>query len=351
MSGVAGVEIKAAFKKAATWGTAVAGGANDGILILPRSIKRDAQIDIDDSMGTYFPQDGTPGAIKVEGDIPMHLRYDSLDVLLALFMGIAGAPVQQAATIAYSYTYKWKKDTDGLFGTLATHMKNYIEEEPSVKIAGITLKGEVGKALQLIIKTICNNKVWDSIINTTTTFNNVTYAETQNRVRFSEGVFRMNDQGGAALGSGDKIYPSAFELTALRKLKGEYTGQYVTSGSNKQDTIDEPTNDGMPDISLKLTFPRHTANTNLLALGADTRKKLDITFTGALIASTYYRTFALQFPHLEFKSVDPADAQGIIKEPVEFIAHSAVAAPTGMTGITDPFWITGINKRTTDPLV
>jgi hypothetical protein len=77
---------------------------------------------------------------------------------------------------------------------------------------------------------------------------------------------------------------------------------------------------------------------------------MDMTFTGGLIASTYYRTFKLQFPHLQLMNDDPADEAGVIKEPLEFTVHGAVAAPTGMTGITDPFWITGINQRSTDPL-
>lgn len=351
MSGVAGVEVKAAVKKASTWNTAVVCGANDGLLILPSGIKKDAPVDVDDSLGTYYSKDGLLGPIKVEGDLPLYLRYDGLDVLIAMFMGIAGAPAQQAATTAYAYTYKWKNDIDGYFVSFVKNMKNYIEEHSSMKVAGITLKGEVGKALQVIFKTIGSNKIYDSAINTLTTFNNVTYFEQQNRVKMSEGIFRLNDQSGAALGDSNKIYPSSFELSAMRKLKGEYDGQYkFTSGSNVQDLIDEPANDGQPEIKLKLNFPRHTGTTYLSALGADTRKKIDMVFTGGLIEATYYRQFKLQFPHLQLVNDDPADEQGIIKEPLEFVVHGAVAAPTGMTGLTDPFWISGINKRTTDPL-
>ncbi len=349
--GVAGVELKAAFKKAAAWGTAVACGAGNGIMVLPTAIKKDMSVEVDDSVGTFFSKDGNLGTIKVEGTIPAYVRYDSLDVLLAMFMGVAGAPVQQGATIAYSYTYKWKADTDGFFGTFAKYMKNYIEEHPSMKIAGITIKGEVGKPIQVIFDVISDNKIINSTTNTLATFANVTYSEQANRALYSQGIFRMNTQSGAALADGDKVYPASFELTAKRKLKGEYTGGYkYTSGSNVQELIDEPTNDGPPEIRLKLTFPRHTGTTYLAILGGDTRQKMDITFTGGLIASTYYRKFMLQFPHLQLMNDDPADEAGIIKEPLEFVVHGAVAAPTGMTGITDPFWITGINQRTTDPL-
>jgi hypothetical protein len=349
MGGVAGVELKAAAKKAATWGTPVVVGANNGILIRPTSLKKDSGVTVDDSLGTYFSKDGTPGPIKVEGDIPPYLRYDGLDLLFALFLGTAGAPAQQGATTAYAYTYKWLTSIDGLFMTWVKHMKNYIEEHPSVKIVGFTLKGETGKALEISFKCISQNKIIDSSVNTTTTYNNVTIFEDANRVKFSEGVFRMNDQSAIALASGDVIYPSSFELSAMRKLKGVY-GQYKTTGTNVQDLIDEPTNDGQPEIKLKLTFPRHTNTTYLAALGADTRKKMDISFTGAVIASTYYRNFTIQLPHLQMQNDDPADAAGIIQEPIELLVHSASAAPAGMTGITDPFWISGINRLATDPL-
>lgn len=349
--GVAGIEEKIAAKKATAWGAAVACGANDGLLFLPSSIKKSAGFDKDDSLGIAYSKDGILGGINVEGDLPVYLRYDGLDLLLAMFMGAAGAPTQQATTTAYAYAYTRADNVDGLFVTLAQHMKNFILEYPSAKIVGLTLKGERGKGVQAIFKIIGINKVWDSTVNTTTTYANVTIPEVANRVLFAQGVFRMNAQSGAALGSGDKIYPSSFELSAQRKLKGEFTGAYLfTSGSNSQDLIDEPINDDLPESTLKLTFPRLSATTYLAILGGDTRQKLDITFTGGLIASTYYRTFKLEFPHLQLKNDDPADEKGAIKEPLEFEVHGAFAAPTGMTGITTPFKISGINQRTTNPL-
>ncbi|MCF6180061.1 MAG: phage tail tube protein [Geopsychrobacter sp.] len=347
MSAVAGTELKFGLKKAATWGTPVACSASDGLLLLPTGIKRDAGVDTDDSLGQFWAKDGTPGAVKVEGDIPSYLRYDGMDLLLALFMGIAGAPVQQAATAAYAYTYDLADNTDGLFATFAKHMKTYVSEVPSLKIAGLTLKGEQGKPLQLIANCIGDNMVEDGT-NTTITFNNVTIAEVANRIQFAQGVFRLNDQGAIALAAGDKIGPSSFEMTAKRKLTGTY-GSFVTGGANSQDLIDEPVNDGAPEVTLKLQFPKHTGKTRLTELGADTRKKMDITFTGGLIASTYYREFKLELPHLQLKSVDVVDETGIIKEPVEFLVHAATAAPAGMT-LTKPFRLSGINTRTTDPL-
>lgn len=348
MPGLSGREIKVAVKKAATWNTAVACGANDGVVLLPTSIKRDATFEIDDSMGRLFSIDGIPGPVKVEGDAPAYLRYDSLDLLFAMYMGTAGAPTLLGSG-AYSYTYKVKTLLDGLFFTLVKNMKNYIDEYPSCKVTGFTIKGDVGKPLQVTFNLICVNKVVSSTVNTLATFTNVTFFEEQNRINFTDGVIRINAQSGAALGSGDTVYPAAFEVSSKRKLAGEYTAQYKTPTVN-QELIDEPAGDGIMETTLKLTFPRHTSSAYLADIISDARKKMDMTFTGALIGGTYYRLFKLQFPNLQLKNVDVVDADGNIKEPLELIAHGCLTAPTGMTGLTDPFWISGQNRRTTDPL-
>lgn len=196
------------------------------------------------------------------------------------------------------------------------------------------------------------NREIASVVNTLATFANVTIPAggTTNPTLFSHLAFRMNDQGGAALGVGDLIYPSKFTLSAKRKIAGKHTGQYRTTGANPQDLIDQPSNEDLPEITLSLEFPTHTATTYLAALGTDTRKKLDITATGGLIEGAYYYQHKLEFPHLQLRTVNPTDDRGRIMEPLEFLVLGASAAPTGMVGLTDPFWWTVINKRTTDPL-
>lgn len=352
MGGVAGVELIYAAKKATTWGTAVACGALNGFMSRPSGIKETSDVDLDDSLGTFFSADGTPGAIKCEGDLPAYLRYSGMELLLALAMGTAGVPTTHApGTLSKDYAYKPAKNVDGLFATFVKHMKNYIAEVPSLKIDGFTIKGETGKPLELILNTTgCYiNENTSTGTNTLTTANNITIAETGNRVNFAQGVFRMNDQSGIALAAGDQIYPNSFELTFKRKLTGVY-GSMTKGTTSKRDVIDEPTNDGVPEISLKLSFPRHTSATMLTALGNDTRKKMDIIFTGAIIEGAIPYLFTLQFPHLQIKTVDVVDEQGIIKEPVEFLVHAAATAPVGMAGITDPFWMSGTNKFAANPL-
>lgn len=350
-----GVQQRLAAKKATVWGTAVAVGAGNEISFLSGQAKRSASVESDNSRGLAFTKDGTPGPVSIAAGFNHNLRYEGLDVILAAFMGIAGAPAIQGAGPAYQNIYKWNTDIYGIFVTLAKLMtpNTYIEEVPTAKISGLTITGEVGaKPLQLAIETIGINKVADSVINTLATFSSVTMptGADLNPVMFSHLAFRMNAQSGAALAGGDVILPSKFSLSLKRKLKGEYTGAYRTTGSNIQDLIDEPTNDGMPELKLTLEFPTHSAATYLTALGSDSRYKMDIAATGALLNATYYYKHLWQFPHLQLITADPTDDQGRIKQPLEFLIHGVATAPTGMTGITDPLWWTVINKRTTDPL-
>lgn len=350
-----GVIQRLAVRKASAWGTALAVGVGHELSFLSGQAKRSASVETDNSRGLAFSKDGTPGPVICSPSYNHNLRYEGLDILLACLMGIAGAPAIQGATAAYKNIYKWNTDVYGIFVTLAKLMGSgtYIEEVPTAKISGLTITGEVGaKPLQLAVETIGINSVPGSAVNTLGTFASVTMPTGGdiNPCMFSHLAFRMNDASGAALGVGDIINPSKFTLSLKRKLKGEYTGAYRTTGANIQDLIDEPTNDGFPELKLTLEFPVHTANTYLTALGSDTRKKMDITATGALIASTYYYQHLWQMPHLQLITADPTDDNGRIKQPLEFLIHGASAAPTGMTGITDPLWWTVINKRTTDPL-
>lgn len=350
MSGVAGVEMKYALKKGTTWGTAVAAGANDGLLLLPTGLRRDAPIEVDDSQGLYFSADGTPGQISLSGDLPGYLRYDGCDLLLALFTGSAGVPALHAAgTTSYDYVMDLADNSDGLFATFVRHWKNYVEEVRSLKVVSISLKGERGKPLQLVVGTLGDHAVYDGV-NTDTTFNNVTLVETAHRLHFAQGAFRMNDQDDIALAAGALVYPNSFELTASRKMTTLASGRLTTGGVTPQDVIDEPVNDGMPEVSLKFGFPYHTGKVSLEELGTDTRKKADIVFTGALIEGAIPRLFKIEFPHLQMKTVDVVDASGNISEPVEFTCHSVAVAPAGMTGIVKPFRISGTNQRATDPL-
>lgn len=419
MPGVAGIELKMAARKGVTWGTAVECGANDGILVLPGSLKKSMDDQSDDSLGLFWPTDSDRGPVKAEeGGRPAYLRYDSLDLLIAHFMGASGAPTYTTPTdsgtaesggantltdtdkswgvnahagryvtitagtgagqtrkissntatqltVAANWTtnpdatsqyqisgsiadhdYDLADNLDGHFLTMAINEKIGIKEAPSIKLSEMIIKGSVGNnPLEITFKGPAYTIVWNSAVNTLTTFANVTYREQANRVLYTQGVMRMNAQGGGALGGGDTIYPNEFTLTATRIMSGVY------GAGGSFDNIDEPTNDGTPEVKLQLQFPRYTSAAAFNDWAdSSVRKKLDMTFTGALIGGSSYRKMVISFPNLKYASVDAPEERGIIKNPVEFNCLSASSAPTGMTGITKPFRISFTNTFGGDPL-
>jgi len=341
----AGANIQAALKKAATWGTAVECGANNGLLIRPDSLNETRDVLKDDSLGQYFAKDSDLTTRNAGGSIPMWLRYDGNEHLaLALVMGTSGgAPVQQGVTAAYKQTLAIADCIDGLFATFAKNIRVNVDEYPSVKFGALTLEGSVGQPILATFEVQASHREVNSVVNDDTTFANVTVLESQHRVLFGQGVFRMNAASGGALSGSDVIKPSSFRLTLKRSLKG------IVGLGTDSNSIDEPTSDGRPECMLSLKFDRHTDVAAFVAFAAATKQKMDITFTGALIESTYYRTFKIELPSLKYTAVNTPTVEGIIPEEAEFECLACDAAPTGMTA-TQPFGVEIINERTTDLL-
>lgn len=340
-----GTESKAAIRKSSIWGIAIQCGAGDGVMILPSEIKKTRESIAEDSIGTYFATVLDQGVVRAEGDLSAYLRYDGLDLMIALAMGAtAGAPAQQGATGAYAQSFKLANSLDGLMATLAVDNEVNVDECPSVKVAGITIRGEVGRPLEIAFHLIANDRITGSSTNTHQSMDSVTYFETANRALFSQAVFRMNAQSGSALSDSDRVYPSAFTLRLDRKLKG-----FHTLGTDAN-TIDEPSNDGQPECTLSLTFPRYTGATHFSDWDAATQKKLDIALTGTTIESSYKRTLKIMLPNLAYKGAELPMRRGVLEHPVEFNCLSCASAPAGMSNVTMPFQIDVINRQSGDVL-
>lgn len=346
---ISGAELKYAFKKGTTWNTAVAAGAGNGFLGLDLSLKADTTNIKDDSRGQLFSVDTTAGEVKCEASVPAYLRYNdaSLLAMLAIVMGTSAAPaLHTLGAISYDHIMKVALNNAGLFGTLCAALGTVgVEEVPSWKPNKVVFKWDTGKPVQVTISGP-GIDVTTAGTNDLTSFNNVTILERANRVYMGQTEIRMNAQSGDALAIGDKIGPSSIELTFERKQMGVY-GSYVSTDTAPRDLIDEPTGDGMFEASLKLTFPR-TANLTARAdLKNNVSKKAEIICTGPIIEGSIPYLIKFQMPHLKPKQYENPYAAGIIQNTREYEVLGGTAAPTGMTGNTDPLWIMVTNKIAT----
>lgn len=338
------MELRAAMRKAAAWGEAASCGAGDGLLIKSHTIKKKRADLADDSLGVYFQREADRGDLDVAGDLSCWLRYCGLDLPIALALGqSAGAPVQQGATAAYAQSLTPAPGIEGLFATLALDSGINIAEYPSVKFTGLTIKGRAGEPVELIFNVRADEMLTDSAVNTPASFAGVTIAESSNRVLMSQLTCRMNDAEGAALGLSDAISPGSFELTFKRRM--DAVRALGSSGA-----IDEPLEAGRPEVTLKMEFPRYSADGHFADWDSQTPKKCELEFTGRMIEPPYSRIFRIRMPRLLHAQADLPIEQGVLRHPVEFICLEAASAPSGMGGITAPFVIELVNTNSADVL-
>ncbi len=344
-----GAETKIGLKKAAAWGTPVACGAGDGLLITNEKINWSRESLKDDSAGQSFPGQIDQGLITSGGDLNAYLRYEDL-LLLAMMLGSAAAPEVQGATAAYQHQLTWAASVNGLFATLALFRGYGVHEYPAAKVAKLTLAGQLGKEVTLNASLLCDTMN----INTGAGVNNLTTIAAVNpaptpRVLASAGLWRMNDQSGVALSGSDELKgkngPVEFSLACDRLLKPDY----LAGGGDK---IAEPTSDGFPNITLTLKLGEYVSDTWLGELMAGTAKKADVTFTGPVCDGAFSYSFKLELPHLRLISTDGPNIDRGAKLPLSLTYEvlKPDAAPAGMTELTMPIRATIINKQTTSPL-
>jgi len=322
-------------------------GAGDGILIKSESVKQTIEELLDDSLGLDFIQRTDPGKIEASGALEAFLRYEGLDVAIALAMGVAGTPSQQGGTAAWANAYTLKDDLTGYFATLAMLKKSdKVFEYPSVKLHGFKISGEMNAPLTISLSGIANKLVLASTINTAATMAAIDYPDKGNRIIFNkDATFKMNDKSGAALDDSNKIYPASVELTFARQIEGDLTAGH--------EDINEPDENNVPEAMLTLNFPRYNDANHAFFTDweAFTEKKMEIYFKGPLIATTYYYELKISMPCLKVINPDAAiGGPGKIPATLSLRLLGTDTAPEGMTGITLPFQIDVQNKRTTDPL-
>lgn len=341
-----GRDITAAFGKGATWGTAVSvDAAGKGAYILSEGLPAKFGEHLrNEELAHAFIENIDKGNVDIAGDVAAFLRYEGLDTLIAIAMGAAGAPTQQGATTAYKHTWKLADTLAGLFGTLAIDKSVSIWEYPSVKVHGFTISAEAGQPAQITFNMIADDLIRSGDGSpTNTTLSSVTYASTALRLLFDKLTFRINAQGGAALAGGDAVSISRFTLTFIRPVSGLHV--------SAQDTISEPTAEGIPEVTLKLGFDEYTSDARLTDLRQATEKKADLVFDSGIEAGTGYNySLSLFLPRLVPRDGGAeVSGPGKIAETAIFEVIKAASNPTGMTD-TGPFYLEVINQLTTDAL-
>ena len=339
-----GREIVAAVAKGTTWGTPLAAGALDGLLITGEGMGAGAPEDlVSEEAGVGWQQTSEAGDINIEGAVSGFLRYESaLWRLIALGMGSASV-VQIGVSTAWRHTFDFLDTLLALFGTIAIDKGPEVWEFPSAKVIGFSISGEAGQPVNFEITTRCDalNRNTSGGINNNTTMASVTYRSKALRVLFQHLTFRINAQSAGALASPtDDLQISSFNLSVTRPQSADHV-----SG---QQRIIEPVEDGLPVVTLEFVIPEYIGATHLDRMVAHTALKADLVFDSGVLAGAASQNYdvVISIPQLILTADEAAVAAAAkIPETMSGRCEEAQSAPSGMTGITKPFRLVVHNKQ------
>ena len=309
-----------------SWGTAEAMGAGAGMLIdSDGGLMRSQAYHPANEADTPFILEGDLGNVDpVDFSPEFFMRYDpgAIGVLIAQLFGTAGSP-SAVGNDVHSHTFRWATTNDDLFSTFCIERMSKIFEVQSVKpysldfsIADGFIRGSIGLR--------GNNLINTSAVNTATQIDALTYADRDNRMRYSGATIWMNDESSTAVSGSTALEVSDFSVHYERPMDGIY-------GAGSAGII-QPRQNGQSIITATLNFPRMNAVNNLYFADfiAETEKKLRIKLAGAVAGTGGSVPFSMQmrFPRMRITNIDyPFDE--IVPGVITLQAEEAASKPTG----------------------
>jgi hypothetical protein len=141
-------------------GAAVAAGALDGIKVIGAPLEANRVIvPTKNITGRATQLKGDTGNKVIQGDIlSCELVYEGNDTLIAPVFGTAGAP-STVDTSGKKHVWKIKDSLDGTFFTLAYEIikDTLIYEFNTVKVTGLTIRGQQGGRVMLTVRGIAHD--------------------------------------------------------------------------------------------------------------------------------------------------------------------------------------------------
>jgi len=269
--------------------------------------------------------------VTINGAVEAYLKYDGLEVDIAMVMGRSSTPTKRGSVPpAYYNDYTFKDDLSSYFTTLVIDKQVAIHEYDSVKYGGMTISGDAGDRLKVSFDMIARKFANDSAINTAVS--SITEILPRKYVLFEDCKFLMKANAGTALASGvDDIYPSSFTINVNNNMAGDLT-------SENDPYIDEPLRAGFGEVTGTITIPKYKDTVTENALIAGTTMKLAI----RCVSSTqicapgngaYYYEFSMYLPSIKITESDRSvGGEGNIPGTFNFSAYDPDSAPDGMDG-------------------
>lgn len=344
MSGVTGRDTAVAFAKFGTNSWGVPASVTKGVLFnTDGGMTYEPAFVEDNAYGQDFLGQAEAGDIA-SPDLTWTTR-DRYEGTEYIFQALAmGSPATVTiSTSTSSQTTSWKHvfdlapSIDGLGITAAIDKVVFVEELTSAKVYGFSFTTGDGGGIDISFKLMGSKTAIDSTTNTRSTVNGAAFPALRNRLFRKQGVFRMNLQSAGSL--------VATDAQTVEKIDFEFSRPQDAPFVFGQDYVIEPGDNGFPEFSINLTYPRmNTVSANSLrtALPAGTVFKADLTFLGVFINSTDRLKEMYEFPHFELqKWTGVVDGATQSKPTAMFKMKLAPTSPTGMPFV-NPFRLTRI---------
>ncbi|TXH14218.1 MAG: hypothetical protein E6R03_09690 [Hyphomicrobiaceae bacterium] len=342
MASISGSNTSAAVQVATTWGTGVAAGSGDrfsgeitvsanGTVLESRTI----------GSGAYMRSNFTRGAYIPTASLTADLGYrNNCDVLIAAFMGTAGAPTEVTAsqadykhTITFNSTLNAKYVSFGYTDTNSTSLEFPTAAVRSIGIRSTSVPGYVDFTAELLGSSI----VFPGTTNTYAVVAATTFTEgTPELVAVAlEDAYRTNAQSGGSIASGNlySITGFDFSMTRPQDLIPEIKGSTGFSA---------PVSSGVAEGTFNITVKELADQAYYTVWLNETAQKASIDIQGTQIGSGTNKTFKLLLPRLLLVQ-EPQYAvtgDGVNTLGLNFNIAVAGSNPTGMTSTYPYFEIT-----------
>lgn len=346
MSGITGRSMKMAFAKHGLNSWAVAASVTKGIYFeSDGGLQFKPAMITDNAFNQAFLGQSDPGLVEAPAlTLTGRDRYEDYQYIWeALAMGSpAAVAISTSATgqsTSWTHTFDLADAIDGLGLTLAIDKVLYIEELTSAKVHGFDVTQDTNGAMNMTYRVLANRPTNISSVNINSTVAGAIYPALGNRVLQQQGVFRMNTHAAGALGASDVLKAESIKLGFTRPQDAPHV--------YGQDGVDEPADNGWPEITLEVGFPRMntpSANSLYAGLRSATAFKADWTFLGPFINSTDQYKKLYQFPYLQLMDDGfsaPTAGANQVKPQAKFRAGLAATSPTGMAFVR-PFRLTRV---------
>lgn len=320
-------------QSAATYRTAVLVGAGDGLEPVSESLTAASELlDSEALTGSRTRGPGDRGNELHNGDMELEMKYEGLDVLLAMVLGTAAAPVQQGSDDAYLHEFTVQDtDLEGLFGTLVIDKQLEVWEYPSVKVNSLTIAASSNALTTITANFVASNlgRNTSAGTNNETSVLSITLPANRDFLLWEQLAVRMNAKIDGALADADLVYPNEFSVTFNNNM---VTDDVSTKFGRE---IEEPCPDNFLEVTGSINFARYNTGNNKFvdAHFSKIAQKLDAVWIGPLADGATNFSFAILMPSLQIASGDVnIGGPGRVPANFEFTSSKSLdGAPTGFT--------------------